>query len=278
MRFYVSIQAPSGLLFKLELIDAGRVTKYDQEFPSLAKIIRYEVLREAERHALSRIQRGLFGSSREKYLNNVIWPETTNQLTDLLNKQQLRMQLSHALKEQQYRQTSLHQSSATPPPHTCFTDMPSESTTPSQPSLNQWIHAAHEKLDTTNRSSHVALPAEPMVSLTFNPDRRMHLSFIRHAEEFDSTAELVGRAEHVEAHPRNTGSLAQVALSTPLLVDTLPDEQIHPFDEKTKEKNNSVNQTALDIVRFLSFGTFKTKKKPVLFPGTRHPALTFDPL
>ena len=268
LRFYISIQVPAGFIFKIEILDLGSSLKFDQEIPSLARIIRYELLRESQRLALSKIQQGLFGSSRERFLNNVMWPETTNQLSNLLNRQRLANQVLHAEKELRYRQLLTFQRQENPPPpHSCFSDMPYFDLSPSEPSLKSWICAANKKLNTRPRNSHVALPSEPYVPLVFNPYRRMNLSFILYGEEFDSTSKLVGRAEHTETHPRNISSLAQVALSAPLLVDVLPEEPIHPFDKTPNISKSHINETALEIIQFLSFGMFKPKK-PIVFPET----------
>ena len=105
-RFYVNIRCPAGLVCKLEIIDGGKISSIRRElalFPKLSEIIRFQQLRSIEKDQLLNINQSLFRTSRQQFLEHLFWPETTNRLLYLQNRQKISSQLLLAKTEYESR-------------------------------------------------------------------------------------------------------------------------------------------------------------------------------
>ena len=208
-RYYIAIQGPSGLSWKLEIVDGGKLYSIDREvspFPTLSEIIRLQLHRGIERDGFCRTRELVFNSTRWEFLQEIFYPEIASQLDLFLTKFKLSTQLAIATRERDHRANKntespfLQPSSRNnTPPHTSFSEMPDAK-------LSSWIE--HTESFVKNRKLKLS-PTEPKLNLAphdvfaipVNHKSAFRYSFVRHDDQLAlPTAYLIAKARNFRKH------------------------------------------------------------------------------
>ena len=257
-RFYVNIRCPAGLVFKLEVIDGGKVCSIQREralFPKLSEIIRFQQLRNVEQDGLRRVNETLFHVSRQRFLERVFWPETTNRLLNLQKRQKISSQLFLANDELESRDPSKEKKQTA---NSSFSTMSTDE-------LTKWVQTATKVLKEDRRQSIVTTSCgtgqHPTLALL--PDTPVRYSFVKYDEnKAKTTHQTVWDSIHLSKHPTNLASMAQLGLTLPLSVECDTQQKSTPLLPTDNARYNKLSCGSVnELMHFLSFGTFKVKER-----------------
>ena len=206
-------------------------------------------MRAVEFDALKLISKSLFAVSRNRFLDTMYFPELTNQLQQLLNRNKIRGQLFIANKEKDDRAKKSRKETAV----TSFSDM-------SGHELQLWIDEATHSLNKPYEKSRIITNLSHQKDLiALPPYSAVKYSFLSyHDTQSARTKKLVEKGIQISRHPSHVSCMAKIGGSLPLKVSMRMHEKEIPLhsSDTIRDTHSKTNHMISEFLAFLSYGTF----------------------
>ena len=258
-RFYLNVKSPAGLIFKVQLVDGGRIM--DDSFPPLRNLCRLSLHYSLDSDCLKNIFKSLCDQSKSDFLKHIFYPEMNNQMGGIIKKWKLSLQVK--LAEQEVKSRFLQNSKF------FFEDF-------SNQELEEWLLEAKKiltsqntylnrsKIDVkcANPTLGIQMPQKNHFKYTFLPEPQNNLNqaventvnAVTHGSRFSWMSPL---RLPIRGHPLNLSIFAQLAQGLPLKTFLDKDDRIHSSDDLRHDQID--NRELNNLMLFLSFGTWKPK-------------------
>ena len=238
---------------RIETIDGGRIID-PSPFPSLRQIIRFQTMMRTEKDTLRMLTKNLYSGSKLSYLEDLLYPDLANKLQNIVRRTQLGVQLSLAEAELSQKKTTNKLLTPTTRAVTSYSTM-------SITELESWISEMKENAKTLQTFSFVRTGGpRHCLSLPKSPTS-FDLSFVTYNDHLARlTCLQMERTRFLHRHPINLSSFACLGVSLPLAVNinALSGQQpLHSSD--TVRESIALTPTIVDLMYFLSYGTYKMK-------------------
>ena len=249
-RFYVTLAACSGYTFKVEAIDGGKLYDINKEvpFPTLSQIVRLQLTKSLETDIFSKTTEIIFKKSRYQFLQDIFYPEISNQLDYFLTKYRLASQLSMAKKVLAARASGTCDLWLT---STSFHDLSDEQ-------LKAWITDAASfvsmrRFTLSRTKPAISLASRDVFAVPTNR-KQFRYTFVRqHDNASLITSGLIFRSRRWRRNGCFMASYAKLSKMCPYRVLT-------PYSPNDQLIDNT--QAIRDFMHFLSYGFYDLNKSP----------------
>ena len=263
-RFYLNLQCPSGLLFKVQLIDGGRIM--DDSLPPLKNLCRMSLHNSLDKDCLQNIYRSLYEKSKYDFLKHIFYPEINNQMGQIIKKWKLGLQIK--LAEQELKNRLLQNSKkfflefSNHELEDWLLDAKKELT-----NQNTYLNRSHANMKHANPRLGVQIPQEDHFRYSFLP-KQLPASHNNLGQVIENTLNAITYGCRfswlsplrlpIRDHPLNLSIFAQLAQGLPGKTFLDKDDKIHSSDNLRHDQID--NRELDDLMIFLSFGAWRPKR------------------
>ena len=225
-------------------------------FPSLGQIVRFQTMRNLEGNAIRKITRTLFAGSKLQFLENLVYPEMSNKLHNIVKRTKMSTQLHLAEKE------LLHRTDKEKDPKavcilTSFSAM-------SLGQLVAWIFETKKSLNTPRKPSLIRVGGDSHHSIALPSASTFKFSCVKYDDrDAQLTCNRMDRSKNLARHPINMASFAALGLSLPIAIENntlLAQTPLHSSDNV--RSTVALTPVISDTLFFLSYGTYRLSAHP----------------